>query len=336
MCILTAEISEMAQKRQRLSMGGSSSAAPPTAWDRTKFVSEEAWKRYKSSFAARNLIPERGLRPSKNDGELVTMISGRQWINFTKPPGSAIVSVVREFYANANAEGEAVAQVRGRLVAFGSQAINDLFAAPNYEGKDYLEPGLRSYDLEDIIRRLCRPGTTWKKNDYTGEKTSFPSSALSRYGKAWFSFICANMIPTRHLSDVTKDRAILLFAIVTGLNVDIGVLIHESIMKAIKSTVISGLPHPSLITQLCKRAGIHWGPEEIALPPMAVIDHQTISRFIVWDGAESHVRGEGYGPPTEPPPTTEPEQGQTSGAGRLLTDIMASLTLLHQKQDAEA
>lgn len=184
------------------------------------------------------------------------MISGCQWIHFIKPPGLAIVSVVWEFYANANAEGDAVVQVRGKSVVFGSQAINALLATPNYEGKDYMEPGLRSYDIEDIIKRLCKPGSAWKKNDYIGEKTSFPTSALSRFGKAWFSFICASTIPTRHLSDVTKDRAILLFAIVTGLRVGIGVLIHEPILKAIKSTVVSGLSYSSLITQLCKRAGI--------------------------------------------------------------------------------
>ena len=335
---------DMAPKRQRLSVGGSSSssAAPPQAWDPAKFISEETFKRYRDSFGKRNLIPERGLRPDRKDGEIMMMIMERKWVNFTKPPVSAVVSVVREFYANASPEGPAVVQVRGRSVAFDSISINALFGAPNYAGNDYMQLGFRGYDQEDVIRRLCKPGTTWKKNIYTGEKTSFPAAALSRYGKAWYSFICATMLPTRHLSDVTKERAILLFAIVTGLNVDIGVLIHDSIIKAIKSAVVAGLPHPSVITLLCKQAGVQWGPDEIASPPMAVIDHLTIKRFTVWDGAESHVRGEGYGPPTEPPPSAEPEPepSQAPEAGPasqgLLADIMASLTLLHQKQDAEA
>lgn len=249
--------------------------------------------------------------------------------------------MVREFYINASPEGPAVVQVRGRSVAFGSQAINALFAKPSYEGRNYMEQGLRRYDLDEIIRSLCKLGTTWKTNDMTCERTTFPHSALNcYYGKAWFNFVCANMIPTHHLSNMTKDRTILLFTIITGLDVDIGVLIHESILKAIKSATSMGLLHPSLITRLYKRAGIHWGPEEIALPTMFVIDHQVISRFNVWDGATSHVRGEGYGPPTEPPPTSESEHLQPQHVGPasqgLLAELMASLTLLHQNQDANA
>lgn len=148
------------------------------------------------------------------------------------------------------------------------------------------------------------------------------------------------MIPTHHLSNVTKDRAILLFAIDTGLDVDIEFLIQESILKAIKSTTSGGLSHPSLVTRLCKREGIQWGPEEITLPPMSVIDHHIISRFSVWDSAASHVRGGGYGPPTQPPPTSEagtsqpPESGSSSQGP--LVEILASLSLLHQNQNAVA
>lgn len=45
---------------------------------------------------------------------------------------------------------------------------------------------------------------------------------LSRYGKAWYSFICAKMIPITHVSDVVKERAVLLFAIMKGKTIDVG------------------------------------------------------------------------------------------------------------------
>lgn len=240
---------------------------------------------------------ERGLRPDdKNDGELMKMIMEMKWVHFIKQPDSAIISMVREFYVNASADGPAVVPVRDKLIPYNSQSINNVFRTPNYDGHNYLELGLRSYNANEIIARLCKPDTTWKTNEFHGEKTSFPQQSLSRYGKAWYAIICSNIMPTHHLSDVTRERAILLFAIVMGLKVDIGALIQDSIKKAIQSNTISGLPHPSLITHLCKQAGVQWQNDDITQSPMAVIDHHVISRFGVWEGVQSHSRGEGYLP----------------------------------------
>lgn len=175
----------MAAKWQILSMGDCSSSSGMQRWDGAKFISEEVWKRYKQSFSKRNLVPEHDFWPDQTkDCELMAMIIECKWVHFTKSPESDVVSVVCEFYANASADGPTVVQVRGRFVAYESQSINALFATLSYDGKDYLEPGLRCYDLDDIIKRLCKPGTTWKTNDTTGEKTSFLQHALSRYGKA--------------------------------------------------------------------------------------------------------------------------------------------------------
>lgn len=176
---------------------------------------------------------------------------------------------------------------------------------------------------------------------------SFPQQALSHYGKAWYAFIGANIQPTRHVSDVTRERATLLYAIVTGLNVDVGVLINESIKKAIRSKVMSGLSHPSLITRLCKRAGVQWEKEDVTLPPMSVIDHHLISRYAVWEGAPSHPRGEGFllvpQPPLsdDPQPSTEagtstqapvPPSAETVNSGALV-QILNSLSFLQCKID---
>lgn len=78
-------------------------------------------------------------------------------------------------------------------MAYDNKTIDALFQMPNYDGKDYLENGIRSYDLEDIIKRLCKPGTTWKTNEYQEEKKSFSrirySVAMERRGIALFVLI---------------------------------------------------------------------------------------------------------------------------------------------------
>lgn len=81
----------------------------------------------------------------------------------------------------------------------------------------------------------------WTLKANTKEKVSFPYSALSQYGKAWYAFICANLMPTRHQNDITKEREILLYGIVHQCygsenerriyDIDVGMIIHESIEK---------------------------------------------------------------------------------------------------------
>jgi len=59
----------MAPKKQKLSIGGSSSSLPH--WDHTRFISREASEKYYTIIASESLVPERGLRPdARLDGEM--------------------------------------------------------------------------------------------------------------------------------------------------------------------------------------------------------------------------------------------------------------------------
>lgn len=112
------------------------------------------------------------------------------------------------------------------------------------------------------------------------------------------------MMPTTHVSDVIKERAVLLFAIVKGKTVDVGQVIHNSICHAIQRGSTGGLPYPSLIYGLYKRAKVTW--DEVLQPPKAVIDHATISRYKVWEGGASHPRGAGFIDAINSPIANEP------------------------------
>lgn len=107
---------------------------------------------------------------------------------------------------------------------------------------------LEELDLNEVSRVLCKPGTVWATKEGTTEKLSFPHTALSRYVKAWYSFICANLMPIRHQNDVTKDRAVLLFGIVTGKRVDVGRIIYSSITRYLMGGTSGVISHASMIT----------------------------------------------------------------------------------------
>lgn len=136
------------------------------------------------------------------------------------------------------------------------------------------------------------------------DKRESQFSALSRYGKAWYAFICARLMPTTHQNDVTKERAILLHGIVyqfSGIrhlrkiyNVDVGMIIQSSIERFLRGSTTGGLPHGFLIIDLCRQAGIQWHASKQLLQPMAIIDHLTVEKYNAWEGAESHPQDMDY------------------------------------------
>ncbi|KOM37720.1 hypothetical protein LR48_Vigan03g110200 [Vigna angularis] len=69
--------------------------------------------------------------------------------------------------------------------------------------------------------------------------------------------------PLTHMSDITTQRAILLYCILSGREVNLGAIIAEKI-KSCARVVSSRTPlgHPSLITHLCEIMGV-----DVSVPP---------------------------------------------------------------------
>lgn len=133
-----------------------------------------------------------------------------------------MISIVKEFYANAKEAQDYDVQVRGKSVLFDKQSINSYnqieYMSDDNEFTEYMTEDL---NLDTVIKTLCRPGAEWKSKGNDGA-INFSNGELRRYGKAWYSFICAKLMPTTHVSDVIKDIVVLLYAIVMGKNINVG------------------------------------------------------------------------------------------------------------------
>lgn len=263
--------------------------------------------------AKKALTPERGLRLHETyDGCVHDMIMEHGWLDFTKQPEVTIIPVVKEFYANAKEAKNHVVQVRGKVVSFDKARINAYYNIANMSDDDeYTKYRTEELNLDEVIKCLCKPGATWTLKGT--EMLYFSHSELSRFGKAWYYFLCANLMPTTHFTELLRDRAVLLYCIVIGKNIIVGQVIQDSITQAIKGGSTSGLPHPSLICRLCKKTKVTWSDDEFVQQSKVPIDHQIISRFKVWKGGFSDHRGAGYimvdmpqesGEPSEPPQAT--------------------------------
>ena len=63
-------------------------------------------------------------------------------------------------------------------------------------------------------------------------------------------------MPISHVSDMTKDRVLLMYALMTGMTVNAGSWIKENIEFIEKGLTIGGLGHGFVITMLCYKAGV--------------------------------------------------------------------------------
>ena len=90
----------------------------------------------------------------------------------------------------------------------------------------------------------------------TGEFTTFSKTTLTPVAKVWYSFLSVKIKPSLHLSTITKDKTILLYTMTKGLQFDIGTVIEWGLIETNHGHCTGVLIHPSLITKLCRSAGV--------------------------------------------------------------------------------
>ena len=56
------------------------------------------------------------------------------------------------------------------------------------------------------------------------------SIGLTKECKVWYYFLGARLMPVRHFSDSNKDRALLLYCVVTGKSLNLGKFISSHIV----------------------------------------------------------------------------------------------------------
>ena len=96
----------------------------------------------------------------------------------------------------------------------------------------------------------------WRRYLSTGEFTTFLMTELKPVAKVWYNFLCVKIKPSLHLSTMTKDKTILLYAMIKGFQFDIGMVIERGLIESTHGRCTGGLIHPSLIIELCRSARV--------------------------------------------------------------------------------
>lgn len=225
-----------------------------------KFVNEEANSRYNKLQSLRCIF-ERGFMIEEKawSAFFVNQIDTLGWHTFCHPRCEAVLPWVYEFYANAPFSDDDTVEVRGTIVDFSSKAINDLLELPTEAVTDYKEIK-RTISPDDLAAVVC--GTVppeWTRK----YKQGLTSTCLTREAKVWLLYINAGILPTKHLNNVSLDRLSIMYCIFKNIQVDVGKIIHESIKAKAKEEKAKYLWFPTLITELCRNAGVPIEEEEV-------------------------------------------------------------------------
>ncbi|KOM49832.1 hypothetical protein LR48_Vigan08g065900 [Vigna angularis] len=111
-------------------------------------------------------------------------------------------------------------------------------------------------DFDDVESVLCVPGGHFQRNR-NGAVVNIRRTDLTPLAKYWMTFSHANIQPCSHVSDITVSRALLLYCVLRNMSINIGQVIANKIqMCANTMNNKAPLGHPSLITHLCKIAGV--------------------------------------------------------------------------------
>ncbi|KOM37682.1 hypothetical protein LR48_Vigan03g106400 [Vigna angularis] len=236
---------------------------------------------------------------------------GNDWGKLATYPAPANIAVVKEFYTNAKKIGDYPAEnylgyVRGHAIRYDPDSINN-FLETVWPGEQCqfalcMEEGV---DYEDVERVLCIPGGHFQRNR-SGSVVNIRRTDLTPLAKYWMAFSHANIQPCSHVSDITLSRALFIYCAIRNLNVNIGqVIADEIIVCANTSNNKAPLGHPSLITHLCKLAGVDTSVPPFERPRKA-IDEAYYRQYYGGEDAAQPV------PPRRARRERGPAQSQTS------------------------
>ena len=153
------------------------------------------------------------------------------------------------------------------LVDFSAESINHFY------NLDYVpsEPFDRLYerpDFPEVIRNLTKGRGEWKLNN-EGHVAHFKAKHLSFIPKVWHHFITSHLIPTTKVCEVTAKRALLNYAIIQDIPVDVGQVKEDAILHNRDAKM--NLGNPFLIYGFCKRARVPLDDNEAWLHPIKAI-----------------------------------------------------------------
>ncbi|MED6201581.1 hypothetical protein PIB30_096437, partial [Stylosanthes scabra] len=274
----------MADRKRKGKVVSSSSQVTP----RFKTLYHEA--HFNSRLSARRILPELILQADEHVFNPIRFqIHQRKWEKFTKPIQAVGHLMVKEFYANAwELDKEKrkpltyTSMVRGTEVSFAPSIIKRVLKlkkdplpdAPSYHERK----ANKDFRLDHILYDMCEEGVEWVRHR-DRRPHYIRRSDLEPMPKGWYEFVCRSILPTTNHFELIVERAMLIYSIIIGENINVKEIIAEQIYKFVyKADISSSLPFPSIIAALCADAKIPAIPDDTLIPQEPPIVAEAMAR----------------------------------------------------------
>ena len=121
---------------------------------------------------------------------------------------------------------------------------------------------LKNPNFKKIAKKLTDEKAQLRRGE--GGPKTLNRGSLTEEAKVWFYLLAFVLVPTRHLSTVREQEAIMLYAILKGYKINVGTIIENSIMRYHEGNKRGVILYPATITVLCLKAGVKgvWEAEE--------------------------------------------------------------------------
>ena len=155
--------------------------------------------------------------------------------------------------------------VRGKIVHIHPDKIREIFKLPQLKDDpdSFNRRMMRTNKgLDEILEDICLPRTKWITST-KGVPNQLKREDLKPVARGWLDFIGRSILPTSNRSEVNIRRAVMIHCIMLGKEVEVHQLIpSEFYILTNKNSKDARLAYPSLISMLCKDAGVKMGITE--------------------------------------------------------------------------
>ncbi|QHN82290.1 uncharacterized protein DS421_20g694540 [Arachis hypogaea] len=265
----------MAAKEKQTTSRGKKEGNSKPLWMHEKFCTKEHADHYLKIVCRRSVIPEVRFNLKEDEyPEIQEQIQNRGWEVLANPEIPVGRNMVQEFYANLwltekqRLEGTAFytfqTMVRGKIIYFHLDKVREVLKLPQLQDdrESFNRRMAKDKRLDQVLEDICLPGTKWITNS-KGVLNHLKRGDLKPITRGWLDFIGRSILLTNNRSNVTVKRAVMIHYIMLGKEVEIHQLIPIEIYTiANKESTEARLAYPSLISLLCKYAGVQMAVDE--------------------------------------------------------------------------
>ncbi|KAH0737847.1 hypothetical protein KY290_036552 [Solanum tuberosum] len=120
-----------------------------------------------------------------------------------------------------------------------------------------IELGLRINLLIGISDIPCGVDSTarWEQSKDTGRHNTLHFANFNQVAKVWLKIVCIVLLPSKHLTEVTRDRVVLVYMLMKGMPINVGAILRQNMMK-FRNSLRWRFCYGGLITRFLRAEGI--------------------------------------------------------------------------------